>query len=723
MAQSQTDVEANRKNSFITWLSTVEGKKISELAIVGCYDAAFEYAQKHGITKTSIWAISDIKAYNSIRSKLSASRLFRFTHRSVFSSFEKMGKYYAMFLNETENGERQSLDQKADPKIETKEVEIKKDETIAQELVGDIESERFDTVGTQSEEVIIRHKIPDNRITVLFKEWLEIDQRMATASARGYSSAIKTINEWAISKGIWSESIFDLSVEDAKKYITMLFCNALFPDFNSERHNQFSAALTKYISFLDVLDQERTPVMNDTQLSAAVKEILREKYPYGYKYDSIREAMRFRRFAEEREIVLPESDEELKTLIVSVGDVIEGKAYARNDNLQDELKQVVETLYNDGIRVIYYESFLNHEWALMERYHITTEELLKEYLQKCISGFCFAKRFMCAGRKNTEAEAVSQEMLRVWGEEATCSFNSLINSLLFIPAQNIQRVLFANSSFIWVSDGVYLYLDRFVINEEERSQILDFVDRKCIEQGFASLSDIPLGHIEVANYNLSPYAIQTAIYQMVLSRYYKLNGKILTKKASRSLDIVTIIKHEYAGRDNCSLEDVANRVAEILGASNRQSAFKALYDDYVRANRDRFVSNRNVEFLIEEIDKALSRIFVDRFGAIKQVTTFSNFPICGIPWNHYVLESYCYKYSRKYSLHIINFNSKNAGIIAEKTYHKSYDEMLAITIAKANVKLEKEAVLSYLVDHGFLAKNSYGRIDRLLKRAQDIREG
>lgn len=37
------------------------------------------------------------------------------------------------------------------------------------------------------------------------------------------------------------------------------------------------------------------------------------------------------------------------------------------------------------------------------------------------------------------------------------------------------------------------------------------------------------------------------------------------------------------------------------------------------------------------------------------------------------------KYSKKYSLHVINYNNKNAGIIAEKTFNKSYDEMLAIS--------------------------------------------
>ena len=99
------------------------------------------------------------------------------------------------------------------------------------------------------------------------------------------------------------------------------------------------------------------------------------------------------------------------------------------------------------------------------------------------------------------------------------------------------------------------------------------------------------------------------------------------------MDIVTIIKREYAGWDNCSFEEVANRVEEILGVTNRQSAFKALYDDYVRADVDRFVANHYVEFLVDEIDRVLSTIYIHKFGAVKQVSTFAMFPICGIPWN------------------------------------------------------------------------------------------
>lgn len=727
MVEPHTDAIENRKERFIAWLKTNEGKKVSEQAVVDCYEAAFEYAQKRGVAKTSIWEIADVKLYNSIRAKLSANRLFRFTHRSVFSAFEKMGKYYAVFLKEEERitVEEPKTQGKTESKIGVQpDIDIKV-EIVEQEQTMESEVETNVEAGSQPDETgIRRHKIPDNRITLQFKEWLEKDQGMALASARGYSSAIKTINEWANNRGIWSESIFDVSVEDAKKQIAILLKNATFSNYNVERHNQFSAALTKFLCFLDVIVVEKSSDKSiDEQLHTSISEILKEKYPYGYRFDSIREAMRFRKFAEERGVVLPDSDEELKSLIIAAGDIIENKVYARNDDLQEELRGVVKCLCQEGIKVIYYEAFLSNQKALTDKFHIYTEEMLKEYLQKSISGFSFAKRFMCIGNKNTETDAVSEEMNRVWGEESTCAISNLIKRLPYIPETNIQRILYANPKYVWVTDGVYLLLERFIISESEKKQIIEYVTQKCAEQGFASLPDIPLGHIEIENFNLSSFAIQTAIYRTVLSGQYKLNGKILTKNSSSDLDIVAIIKREYAECDNCSLEEVANRVEEILGTSNRQGAFRALYDDYVRADKDRFVANHYVGFMVDEIDKVLSTIFINKFGAIKQVTTFAMFPICGLPWNHFVLESYCYKYSKKYSLHVINFNSKNAGIIAEKTYNKNYDDMLAIVIAKANVDLRKEFVIPYLCENGFLAKNSYGRIDELIKKAKSIREG
>ena len=888
MIQPQNDTETNRKDFFVEWLNKTN-VRIPVSNIVECYEFSFDYAQRHGMSRVSIWEISDVKVYNSIRAKLSASRIFKFSHKSAFTLFEKTSKYYSDFLKETVREEDRKGFEKADVKRqERKEEQLTTNSTVERAVKADNhveESKRIDETsatnvqtiesadiqslpsethvsladtslevkldfadkqeeyvytnvvkiitpdgtyagplswrecyslivknlqnrhhelkfilreddvisgvkinyseteaslrsplkmddgfyleGNHSAKAIVNRlgvliklcgepysayeiyylqktatarsdsdvsgserdsfiprRIPDNNTIIQFREWLGNGQGMAMATVRGYASAVKTINEWAMVNGIFADSIFDLSATDARKAIAILVANNQFTKFNTERHNQFSAALTKYLGFLGVAHVEvQADNEIDEELKSSVNCILKDKYPYGYKIDSIREAMRFRRFAEEREVELPETDDELKAIIIATGDVIEDKVYARNNDLQEELNSAVDELFQTGINVIYYESFMNNQVELMDKYHITSEDILKEYLQKSITGVSFAKRFMCVGERYTETEAVGAEMMRVWGEEAICSYESLKDRLPYIPESNIQRILFSNSKFVWVSEGIYHSLDRFIITDEDREQILNYVETKCIESGFASLPDVPISHLEVENYSLTPIAIQTAIYRTVLNEQYKLNGKILTKESSTDLDIVTIIKREYAGWDNCSFEEVANRVEEILGVTNRQSAFKALYDDYVRADVDRFVANHYVEFLVDEIDRVLSTIYIHKFGAVKQVSTFAMFPICGIPWNHYVLESFCYKYSKKYSLHVINYNNKNAGIIAEKTFNKSYDEMLAITMANSNVELKKDLIIPYLCENGFLGKSRYGKIDELIKKAQELREG
>lgn len=47
------------------------------------------------MSRVSIWEISDVKVYNSIRAKLSASRIFKFSHKSAFSG----GKDSAVLLD------------------------------------------------------------------------------------------------------------------------------------------------------------------------------------------------------------------------------------------------------------------------------------------------------------------------------------------------------------------------------------------------------------------------------------------------------------------------------------------------------------------------------------------------------------------------------------------------------------------------------------------------
>ena len=476
------------------------------------------------------------------------------------------------------------------------------------------------------------------------------------------------------------------------------------------------AALLQSDSFVEI----KADNTGDSETSG-IQRILIERYQYGFRYGSIREIMRFRQFAEAMGIELPENDDQLRDMILSSGTVIDDKVFCKSENLPEELQSLVDDVFATGAEIIYYECLLQNKSEWMEEHTITSEGILKEYLRKHVKGCAFAKKFMIRGPKKTEKQAVTEEIKRVWGSTQTENVNSLGERLPYIPLGNIWRVISGNDLFVLSSEGEYLLIDRFVISQDEIEDIVDYVDAICEEKGFCSLTDVPLGDIEENNYNLSLLAIYNAIYKVALASKYHLNGKILTKDKPE-LNAVLLLKQDIKGKVECSFDEVAEKVIELTGGTNRQYAFQALYDEMVRVDKNRFVTNNAVSFDVSEIDRVLATFISDHFAAIRNITTFAMFPLCGQSWNHFLLESFCYKYSRKYSLHVIHFNDKNAGIIAEKDFNKSYSEMLAIELARSDVELKTEIVGTYLFDTGYMAKSKYAKLGDIVQRAKEIRE-
>lgn len=554
--------------------------------------------------------------------------------------------------------------------------------------------------------------LPEKRFKWAEENLLKVEQ-FANAAKLIYGSIFDVIDTSTLNKilnYIEKSKIFQIKNRQFISYITEdLKCYVEFC-----LHRQTPCESTENIA-LGKSDYEPSEIDNE------IKRMLKTHYEYGFKYDSIRELIRFRQFADAMGITLPEKDEVLKASILSSGTVIDDRVYCKNDDMQQELQLIVGNIFSSGANVIYYESLFEREQKWMESHVITSPDMLKAYLQNTIAGCSFSKKFMVKGSRRSEKDAVTDELKRIWGSHPSESIYSLHDRLPYIPLKNIWRVISGNDLFVLVSEGEYLFIDRFHITEDEEENILDFVDSTCEKNGFASLSDVPLGGIEEENYELTQLAIYNSIYKKVLSSKYHLNGKILTRDNPK-LDAVTLLKQYIKGKDECTFDELADKVVDLTGGTNRQYAFQALYDDMVRVDCNHFVSNRYVNFNVDEIDNILSGFITDHFRAIKDVTTFAMFPLCGQDWNHYLLESYCYKYSRKYSLHVIRFNDKNAGIIAEMDFDKKYNEMLAIALARTNVELSSEVIGQYLFDTGYMAKRKYAKLAEIAQRASELRK-
>lgn len=718
-AKSMVAAKQNNKEAFLVWAASVlpaQRCKWIEKNILKMEHFAVVFKLISG----SIFDITDTAMLTTIYEAAGKNKIFQIKNRKLIKNINDDFQTYMQYCSQ--------LSKKADQA------------TDSDMLVIEPSAKSLSTFATLTEQeagtTASKHSMSANAPTSAaceaeFLAYLQNTAKLADKTCVSYVSSIRSAERYAIDNGYLSYSLFN---EDKEKIIATaseLYSDPDFISYNDNQHNRFSAAINKLLEFIGADIPEKAAASlgkrHDNQITAPAEAnseivaVLKQHYEYGFKYDSIRELMRFRQFADEMGITLPEEDEALKASILSSGTVIDDKVYCKSDDMLQELQRIVDDILSSGAVVIYYESLFENKQEWMESHVITSPDMLKEYLQYNISGCSFSKKFMVKGSRCSEKDAVTDELKRIWGAHPVESVYRLSDRLPYIPIGNIWRVISGNDLFVLASEGEYLFIDRFRITKDEEEDILDFVDDICEENGFASLCDVPLGSIEEENYELTRTAIYNAIYKKVLSGKYHLNGKILTKEKSE-LDAVMLLKQYIKDKDECTFDEVADKVVELTGGINRQYAFQALYDDMVRVDKNRFVANRLVNFSIDEIDTVLAGFVTDNFCAIRDVTTFAMFPLCGQNWNHYLLESFCYKYSRRYSLHVIHFNDKNAGIIAEKNFNKKYNEMLVIALARTDVELSPEVIGQYLFNTGYMAKSKYAKLGEIAQRASELRE-
>lgn len=566
---------------------------------------------------------------------------------------------------------------------------------------------------------------PENAFFVYLRDTAKLAEKTCFA----YVSSVRSAERFAEIHGYQSHVLFSENHEETVATAAALFDDPAFIEYNNAQHKRFSAAINKLLESIGAREPDKkdpAPGIESkdsgySSINEGLTKILREHYQYGFKYSSILELMRFRQFAADSQITIPDDDDQLRSCILASGTVIDNKVYCKNNDTEEGLHSIVEDAFSSGAEVIYYECLLEARAEWMASHKVTSEDVLKEYLRKHLPSYGFSKKFMVRGQKRTEKEAVTAEIKRVWGSGQTESVSNLSQRLPFIPLDNIWRVISGNDDFVFASEGIYLMIDRFHITAEEKETIYGYVNSACAENGFASLSDVPLGDIIEENYELSITTIWNAVYKAVLMKHFWLNGKILTRDTPE-LDAVSLLKRYIAGRDECSFDEVAEKAFMLTGASNRQYAFQALYDEMVRVDKNRFVATRFVTFDVDAIDHILSGFVTDHFRAIRDITTFALFPFCGQPWNHYLLESYCYKYSKKYCLRFLNFNDKNAGIIAEADYSLPYNELLSVALARSNTELDLISAGQYLCSAGYSAKSKFANLDSIVQKAVELRK-
>lgn len=459
----------------------------------------------------------------------------------------------------------------------------------------------------------------------------------------------------------------------------------------------------------------------EPQYTEDITKILLEKFKYGFRISSIIELMKIRNYAEAEGMDLPSSDDELKKEISAAGTLIDGKIYVFSKKLLDKLGVIIDEIFQTGVTVIFLNAFVEQQADWLEENYIQSKTILKEALKQCRPHLYFGQNIISNGSRITEHEAVVAEIHRVAGNKPIVCLADLADQLKYIPYDKIAWSLSTSDEFVRIGEGKYFRMRYFICSSEDVNEILSFVSEECNSKGYASFSDVPMNRIAEENYELSNAALYSAIYISILKGHYYLNDKILTEDENGT-NMTALLKNYCQDRDECSVTEMMKGAEGLTGSANKQHLLIALYDTMVRVDIDRFVSDKHVNFDVDRIDYLLEEIVGDKFAPLRKISTFALFPTCGVSWNYYLLESYCYRFSRKFRLSVLNYNNKNAGIIVAVDFPLSYTEMLSEAVAKADIDLTPEAVGEYLFTNGYTARRKYSSMPEIIEKAKIIRE-
>lgn len=514
-------------------------------------------------------------------------------------------------------------------------------------------------------------------------------------------------------KAIWDmENIYELNM-----FFEKLYKDKIYKVVHKDSAKNIFQLEKLYLEFFESVTED----FDGSNIEQDIINVVASKYVYGYRLGSVIERMKLRGYLSEKGIVFNGSDEELEEIIIENGFVSNGKVLIESEDNNVKLNQEINSIFNTGISVIYFEPFFELKNELMEELHIVSFESLKDFLKEKRDDLVFSKNYFSNNDKVTEDIAVAQEITRIWGDSVNASVDELSERLPFIPYDKVRFYLSLNKNFVWVSEGVYTKLDSIIISEDEKKIIREYAASEIERKGYVSLSELPLESIFEENYELSEYAILFGTFGKCLSDNYCLHGRIVTEEEAE-FDAITLMKQFCSDQDEITLDEAIAKVEDFTGVADRRIAYPALYDSMIRVSDQLFVAQKKIHFDVKKIDLQIERFARDGFIALKEVTTFALFPECGFTWNHYILESFCYRFSNNYLFRTNLFNGRNAGAIVDRLITWDYQEIMAQAVARSKIELEEDLIRKFLYDTGYMARSKFGGINEIADRAKIIRE-
>jgi hypothetical protein len=301
------------------------------------------------------------------------------------------------------------------------------------------------------------------------------------------------------------------------------------------------------------------------------------------------------------------------------------------------------------------------------------------------------------------------------------SYKQLQALLLYIPLEKIKHILASHSDFLWVHTGIYALVEKIGIDENERTTAENTVKTEIAERGYTTLTSFDIHSTLELNPELSETAVRYALFRICLADSYVQRGNIITPKG-QAFNASVVFADYCRSYTRLTLDELSEFTKEIGG--NASQALSTAYDTMVRVNKDTFVGDSEIRFDVEVTDNAIALFMHSNVIPLQTVTSFSSFPyIDGFPWNWYLLESYCRRFSKRFGFQCLSVTSSNLGAIYLKYANfADYTDVLATAVACSNIELTDNAVGIFLLENNYFARRTDGVVTKVVQKARLIKE-
>lgn len=577
-----------------------------------------------------------------------------------------------------------------------------------------------------------------------FIGWMQ-KNGIANATILGYLSAIGQCTKHAKQFELTDKDLFE--IKNANELLLIrdrLFSISSFVELNERQHNRFLSALNKMISFRrDTESHQNTrkgiaPLSNiSNDSSCEISFEIKERYEYilsnhfsedGYQLGRAIFRGRFKRYYTDEYGVEPsETDENIEVILRNVGTVRDGRIFPKRDGQAALVNEIVNNIcfaFNAGASGVYIEAvFDKFQSRLADELQIYNAEALSPILLTSSNGR-FAQRHTYFVQRPENADP-SRDLLRIMQSfHEPQNYTTIHEKAWYIPFDKMKALLVWDKSIVNVAPETYFYAPNLPVSSSEVAQLISVIQTELEYK--THITDIELLNliqtkcpsIAINTDGFTTYGLRNCL-GYILRDQFSFNGPIISR-LGKELSMSDVYAEFARNHDELYFEDLKRLSVEM----NIGIYWDSILEEMVRVSPQKLVRRDLIYFDVALIDEVLDKMCPNEYIPIRDVNLFLQFPNIGYAWNHYVLESYLFKNSRKFRLLHGSFgqNSVCGAMVRTESTISDYRTLLVDVLSKSNALNSTGAALQYIVEHGYQQRRRYDGIEQLIKEAKLIKD-